>query len=171
VSITDDRFDAALAEIEARHAEERAGKQMWLTHHWPDEYERCVVIGGRHVCRRCLVLYSSSFLVAALLLAGVSLWPERLELWLIWGLCIPASIDFVGEQLGLFRYSARRQLAVTLLLGPALGAGFAHELDDSWSWEFWGPVLVFCTLWFFAALTGRGRKKQGREKHGRTEQD
>ena len=46
---------------------------------------------------------------------------------------------------------------VTLALGPALGTGFAHELDDRWSWVFWGPVLVFCTVWFFAALIGRRR--------------
>ena len=151
----DDRFDAALAEIEARRSDERARAGLWLSHHPLEEYDRCTVIAGRHVCRRCLLLYSTSLMVAALTLAGVTVFPAAAELWLIWGLCIPATIDFVGEQVGWFRYSARRQMIVTLALGPALGVGFAHELDDRWSWEFWGPVLIFCTIWFFAALIGR----------------
>ena len=110
------------------------------------------------MCRRCLTLYSSSLLVAVLVLAGVTVFPARVELLLIWGLCLPATVDFVGEQLGWFPYSARRQLIVTLTLGPALGVGFAAELDDRWSWEFWGPVLVFCTVWFVAAMVGRRRR-------------
>lgn len=161
MSVLDDPFDAALSEIEKRQAEERAHAGMWLSHHWPDEYERCTVIRGRHVCRRCLTLYGSSLLVASMVLAGVAVFPASVELWLIWGLCLPATVDFVGEQLGWFRYSARRQVAVTLVLGPALGVGFAHELVDRWSWEFWGPVLVFCTVWFVAALVGRARAAGG----------
>ena len=73
---------------------------------------------------------------------------------------MPATVDFVLEQLGVIRYSARRQVAVTLLLAPALGSGFAHELDDTWSWKFWGPVLVLSTIWFVAALAGRRRRNR-----------
>lgn len=160
MTLTDDRFDAAVAEIDARRADDAARAELWLAHHWPDDYERCVEIRGRHVCRRCLALYGTSFAVAIVLLAGVPLWPESLDLWIIWGLCIPATVDFVGEQTGMIRYSARRQLITTMMLGPALGAGIAHELRDSWSWEFWGPVLVFCTLWFGAALEGRRRSAE-----------
>ena len=156
----DERFDAALAEIEARRAEDAARAGLWLSHHPPDEYDRCTVIAGRHVCRRCLALYAASLAVAVVMLAGVTLWPARFDLWVIWLLCLPATVDFVGEQLGWFAYSPRRQLAVTLLLGPALGAGFAHELADRWTWEFWGPVLVFCTVWFVAALVGRHRREE-----------
>ena len=59
------------------------------------------------------------------------------------------------EQLGAIRYSARRQVITTALLAPALGRGMGHELADTWSWEFWGPVLTFCTIWFIATTVAR----------------
>lgn len=149
------RFDAAVAEIEARHRAGEARRWFWLTHHHPDQYDRCTRLGARHVCRRCLTLYPVAFLFAALTLVGWSAWPESLDLWFIWLPCIPVTVDFVLEQLGVVRYSARRQFLTTLAVAPALGRGIGHELDDSFSWELWGPVLVFCTIWFLAALAGR----------------
>lgn len=157
----DAEFDRAVTAFNVREAEHRASKGMWLAHHWPDEYERCVVMAGRHVCRRCLILYPVALAVAIVSLAGLPPWPPTLDLWFIWALCLPATVDFVAEQMGLVGYSARRQTITTLLLAPALGRGFAHELEDSWSWEFWGPVLVFCTLWFASTLAGRSRSPQG----------
>ena len=41
---------------------------------------------------------------------------------------------------------------VTALVALAFGRGLAIEIDDRWSWAFWGPVLVFCSIWFAAAL-------------------
>jgi len=143
--------------IADRRADEEARRVMWRTHHHSDQYDRCVVIGGRHVCRRCLTLYPTSLVVAALSLIGVTLWPAQYDLWLIWGLCIPASIEFVLEQIGVVRYSARRQIWVTVLVALALGRGVAFELETRWSWEFWGPVLVFSTAWFVAAVAGSRR--------------
>lgn len=154
------RFDAVVGTIEQRNEAWRADREMWHAHHWPDEYDRCVVIAGRHVCRRCLTLYPAAIVVAVLSLAGVVLWPRELDLWLIWGLCLPATADFVLEQLGVIRYSARRQVVTTALLAPALGRGMGHELAQTWSWAFWGPVLTFCTIWFVAALAGRRRRDE-----------
>lgn len=156
------RFDAVVQRIAERDGERRANREMWHAHHWPDEYDRCVLIAGRHVCRRCLTLYPAAIAVAVLSLGGVVLWPDRLDLWFIWGLCLPATIDFVLEQLGLIRYSARRQVMTTALLAPALGRGIGHELDQTWSWEFWGPVFTFCTIWFVATLVGRQRAERRR---------
>jgi len=149
------RFDAAVDAIADRERDHQARRQMWHAHHWPDQYERCVAIGGRPVCRRCLTLYPAAVAIAILSLAGVSLWPASLDLWFIWGLCLPATADFVLEQLGAIRYSARRQVITTALLAPALGRGMGHELADTWSWEFWGPVLTFCTIWFIATTVAR----------------
>ena len=156
----DERFDAALAAIEARESERAASRAMWHAHHWPEDYDRCVMVAGRPLCRRCSTLYPTALGVAFAALAGAVLWPAHLDLWFIWLLSIPATVEFALEQLGVLRYSARRQVAVTLMLAPALGSGFAHELADSWSWEFWGPVIVFSTLWFFAALEGRRRRNR-----------
>jgi uncharacterized membrane protein len=152
----DAEFSQAVADFHAREAEHRASRLIWLAHHWPEQYDRCFLIRGHHVCRRCLILYPLALAVAFASLAGIAPWPPALDLWFIWGLCIPATLDFVAEQTGLIAYSARRQAIVTAVLAPALGRGFAHELENSWSWEFWGPVLVFCTLWFASTVAGRG---------------
>ena len=147
-------FDQAVTAFRSHEAEHRASRGMWLAHHWPDEYDRCVILGGRHICRRCLVLHPLALVVAIASLAGLPPWPEALDLWFIWGLCLPATLEFLAEQLRIIDHSARRQMIATVLLAPALGRGMAHELADRWSWEFWGPVLVFGTVWFIAALVG-----------------
>lgn len=150
------RLQALIADQKERRAEEdrarRARRDLWISHHWPDEYHRCATVGGRHVCRRCLVLYPIALAVMALALAGWQPWPASLDLWFIWGLCIPATLDFMAEKLFDVDYSARRQVMVTALVALALGRGLAYEIDDRWSWNFWGPVLVFGSTWFAAAL-------------------
>ena len=153
----DDRFETEVARISARRADEANRRALWRTHHHPDQYERCAVVFGRHVCRRCFTLYPVTFLFAALTLGGWSLWPKALDLWFIWLPCIPVTVDFVFDQLAVWKYSARRQFLTTLLVAPALGRGIGHELDDSWAWELWGPLLCFCTIWFLAAIEGHRR--------------
>ena len=44
---------------------------MWLAPHHPDQYDRCVTVGDRHVCRRCLVLYPVAALSALVILLTV----------------------------------------------------------------------------------------------------
>ena len=86
-------------------------------------------------------------------LVGAHPWPERLDVWFIWLLCIPATAEFVAEKLFDVAYSGRRQIGVTALVGIGLGRGLAYEIDDRWTWYFWGPVLVFGSIWFVAALS------------------
>jgi hypothetical protein len=113
-----------------------------LAHHDPEHYERCVRIGDRHVCRRCLVLYPLAFAVAAAaLLAGRE--PTSLDaVWLL-ALPIPAVVEFCLEHLGRIPYRAVRQIAVTVPLAFALGLGFARYLDDPGDLLFWAMVLVY----------------------------
>ena len=58
----------------------------------------------------------------------------------------------MAEKLPGTPYSARRQIVVTALVALAIGRGLAYEIDDRWSWNFWGPVLVFGSTWFAAAV-------------------
>lgn len=30
-----------------------ADTPLWLSHHWPGEYDRCAMVARRHICRRC----------------------------------------------------------------------------------------------------------------------
>jgi hypothetical protein len=151
------RLQALIVEQQARRADEdRAGaarRNLWRTHHWEAEYDRCTVVVGRHVCRRCLTLYPIAIAVMVVSLLGLQPWPERFDVWFIWLLCVPATAEFVAEKLLDVPYSAARQIAVSALVGLALGRGLAYEVDDRWSWYFWGPVLVFGSTWFLAAVT------------------
>jgi uncharacterized membrane protein len=115
---------------------------MWLSHHWPDEYDRCAVIGGRHVCRRCLVLYPTS-LVAALVLAHVAAWPSRLDPWFVWLLPLPSVVEFVAEQLRLVRHSPRRQVLLTIPLAVACGCLYVRYLRDQRDDLAWNVVIVY----------------------------
>lgn len=142
--------------------ERRAARLLWLSHHWPDTYQpRCISIGRFHLCRRCTALYPLGFTVAALSVLGIHPWPMSWDPAAIWLLSIPATLAFVGEALGWFRYSARWQVTTTLLAGLAFGRALGYELLDRWSSEFWGPIAVFGGIWFFASVAAWRRRGEG----------
>ena len=147
-------------EAEERHRRDvRARRTLWLSHHWPESYDdRCLRLGRWHVCRRCSALYGVGFVVAGAMTAGVRPWPDGWDPTVIWLLCLPATIAFVGEALGWFGYRVSWQVATTLVAGLAFGKALGYELDQRWSPEFWGPIAVFGGIWFFASLIGHRRR-------------
>ena len=178
--------DAALAAVDAkfaevakrRHAEKEAQnsyrlayRNLWRTHHWPHSYDRCTTIRGRHVCRRCMWFYVVAFATLGLAPLGVSPWPTRWDPLFVWALAVPATIDFVLGELSSVTYDARRQVAVGVLLGLAVGRGFYAELLMTGSTLFWGPVLVFGPIWFAAAVIawmnkrGQYRDEERMQRH------
>lgn len=126
---------------------------MWLAHHWPAHYrERCVRLGRHHVCRRCAALYPVGLIVAVLSAAGYPPWPTSFDPAMIWILCLPATIAFVGEAVGLFAYSPRWQVGAMVVTAVAFGRALGYELVDRWSPEFWQPLSIFAGLWFLASV-------------------
>ena len=120
---------------------------LWLAHHYPDGYDRCVRIGRSHVCRRCLVLYP---LAVAVLLVGLAIGAPAaspldgmLTAVLLVALPIPAVIEWTLEHSGVVAYSPRRQVLVSVPLGLGLGAGFVRYLDNLTDPLFWGVVVVY----------------------------
>lgn len=163
------RFDAVVARLGQAERRQQGRRQLWHAHHWPDQYDdRCVRIGRRHWCRRCLSLYPLGFLVAALSAAGLPPWPASADPALIWLLCLPGTIAFVGEAAGRFDYNARWQVGATLITAVAFGRGLGYELVERWSPEFWEPVALFGGIWFTASAYQAGGGS-GRPKHA-TEQ-
>ena len=110
-----------------------------MSHHLPHEHDRCVVIGRRHVCRRCLVLYPVAFAVMFLTLGSFG-WPERLDPVLLLLLPVPVAMEYIAEQLGAVRYHARRQVLLTMIAAPALGTGLARHIVSPF--ETWFVVMV-----------------------------
>ena len=130
---------------------------MWVSHHWPEDYDRCVMIGRTHVCRRCLFFYPVCFATLALDLAGIR-WPGWLDPWLLWLLAVPVVIEWWGEHLGWWRYSAIRQVTLSVLVAPAVGRGLGRYLRDQTDPLFWAVVLtyaVLCAIPFFISMRRR----------------
>jgi len=162
----DEQFDAGVARIARRFEDERARKQMWLAHHWPEDYrKKCIQVGGRgdqtgrHICRRCAALYPVGFLVAFLAAFGFPIWPNSLDPTAIWILCLPATIAFVGEAVGSFSYSPRWQVAMMLVSATAFGKALSYELLDRWSEEFWAPLGFFGLVWFIASAFSESARR------------
>lgn len=115
---------------------------MWLSHHQPEQYDRCLRVGRWHVCRRCALLYPLAFLVMAITLAGG--WSAgRGPAVLVVILPLPAVVEFCLEQLRTVGYRPWRQLVVTAPLAIGLGIGFARYLEDVGDPVFWITVVVY----------------------------
>lgn len=148
-------FDAKLSAMASANTARLGRKNMWLAHHWPEHYrERCVVLAGRHVCRRCAALYPLGVLVAILSWAGVAPWPETFDPAAIWILSIPATVAYCAEALGLIRYSSKVQVGTTLVAALAFGRALGYEFEQRWSPEFWGPICFFGLVWFLFTAAG-----------------
>jgi hypothetical protein len=126
---------------------------MWLAHHPPEHLDRCLVVRGRHVCRRCAVLYPIAVLtaVAVVLLDP----PESLMVLALWVLPIPMVLEWVAEHLGGWRYSPTRQVAVTAVGAPALGVALAWHAVEPFVWAATLPVLVWTAICLASAAAGR----------------
>jgi hypothetical protein len=94
---------------------------LWLSHHYACDVDRCVTVGGAHVCRRCLAMFAGFFPALALLLSS---WRDDLQIGdfgLVLGLAAFAGVEFVQVVRRRAPYSARR----VLFLSPAVGAVLA----------------------------------------------
>jgi hypothetical protein len=118
---------------------------MWLSHHWPEDYDRCTRIGRSHVCRRCLWFWPTTLAVAAVALAGLR-WPTSLDPWFLALLPVPVVVEWWLEQLGRVRYSPTRQVCLSLLAAPAVGVGLARYLRTPTDPLFWGVVAAYAVI-------------------------
>lgn len=130
-----------------------ADTPMWLSHHWPDAYDRCAVVGGLHICRRCLVLYPVA-LVAGIALSLGSWWSGALDAWVLWLFPLPGVIEFVLDNLKRIAYSPVRQMALSALGAVAAGVGYVRYLDDTFDPLVWSVVAVYTTVCVAAVLFG-----------------
>ena len=125
---------------------------IWLSHHWPDQYDRCVVVGHRHVCRRCLFMYPVAFVVAGL---SVAVWapPSPWSQLALVVLPLPALVEFVGEHRRRWAYSPARHTALSVLQGLGMGVGFGRYLESPADPWFWAVGITYSAIALLAALT------------------
>lgn len=112
-----------------------------LSHHGPEHAERCTQVAGQPVCRRCLALYPATLLVMGLQATPLRFSPEE-AFWLA-GLGVPATLDFVLEQLGRHGYHPGRVVLGAVLLSLPLGYGLSRYIQDPHDPWFWRLVLGY----------------------------
>jgi hypothetical protein len=131
---------------------------LWLSHHWPEDYDRCAVVGRSHVCRRCLWFWPATLAVTVLTLAGVR-WPVPLDPWLLALMPVPVVAEWWAEHLTDVRYSPTRQVALTLLAAPAVGVGLARYLESPGDHLFWTVVGAYAVICVVPVLI-QGRRRR-----------
>lgn len=145
------------------HSDSSAPCPMWLSHHHPDQYDRCVRVpgpGGRvgHVCRRCAVLYPLALLSAVVVLL---LDPPPTGLVVaMWLLPLPVMVEWVAEHLGRVTYAPTRQVVLTTIAAPALGVALAWHAESPFEPAAVAPVLTWAAVGAGSALWGHARTVQ-----------
>jgi uncharacterized membrane protein len=124
---------------------------MWMAHHYPEDYDRCFRVAGRHLCRRCFILYPVAFVTLALAQAGLR-WPRHLDPWLLVLLPLPGVIEFVAEHRHWIAYRPALQELLAVPMGIGLGVGFFRYLHHPGDLLFWGIVAVYAGVCAISAL-------------------
>lgn len=140
-----DRFDLAIGML--------PDTPMWLSHHWPPQYDRCAVVAGLHVCRRCLVLYPLA-LVAGVAVSMGGWWDHRWDPWILWLFPLPGVVEFMLDNLGVISYRPRRQVVLSAAGALAAGVGYVRYLDDLTDPLVWSVVAVYTAACLSAAVVG-----------------
>jgi hypothetical protein len=129
----------------------------WLSHHHDDQLDRCLVLRGRHVCRRCAVLYPLALVtMVGLLLGGVAVGPVLLTL--LWLLPLPTVLEWVLEHAGRIRHSPARLVALTALAAPALGIALAAHARSPFTLAATLPIAVYAAVCLGSAALAAFRR-------------
>lgn len=115
-------------------------------------------MAGRHVCRRCLVLYPAALLTAVLVAVLAPGTPGTTAVALMWLLPVPAVLDWTLEHLRVVKWSPRRQVAVTLVAAPALGIALATHADRPFTHTAVVPMAFWTLVCLTAAMAGAERR-------------
>lgn len=143
---------------------------LWLSHHYPLGYDRCIRIGSTHVCRRCSVLYPLTFAVMLAALAGLR-WPPSADPWLLWLLPVPVVAEWWTEHLRLARYSPARNTILTAICAPAVGVGLARYMTEPTDTLFWAVVGTYAVVCIAAVvISARAGARSSRDVHPGEEQ-
>lgn len=130
---------------------------LWLTHHWPEQHERCIRLGPVKVCRRCTVLYPLAILVAVV--AVLSEPPAGVLLGAMWLAPLPMSLEWVAEHVGFARHSPMRLVTTTAIASAGFGAALAAHLVQPFDLDALAPMATHATVCGVAAVVAARRSR------------
>lgn len=102
---------------------------FWLSHHHPDEYDRTFVLGGMHICARCLGTYPVMFAGIATQIALRAPLSWQHDLVFCVGLLLPALLDWAHGRFRPHAFSNLWRLGTGALLGLALARSLYIHLQ------------------------------------------
>ena len=147
-------------------------RATWLSHHPWEHHDRCVVVGGRHVCRRCAVLYPVAVLTAAVVALSAS--ESAALVWAMWLLPVPAALEWIAEHLGGAAHHPGRLAVLSVPAGVALGIGVGLQIQDPWTLSTLAPLVTWAVALSVIALVGSTRRPGApgwEDQHDRSERE
>lgn len=102
---------------------------FWLSHHHPEEWNRCYRFGQVHVCARCLGTYPTLVVAVALQFALGAPLVYPLDLWLGVLLVLPATLDWAWGRFHPGRFGNLWRTSTGVLLGLGLGRSLYVHLQ------------------------------------------
>lgn len=134
---------------------------FWLSHHPPDELDRCYRFGRFHLCARCLGTYPVMFAVIAVQLALHVPLEHRLDLPLCVALVVPATVDWALGRFQPHRFSNLWRTATGVLLGLGLGRSLFIHLQRPMPPALLAQAFVVTGVSLPVILTAYRRKRRG----------
>jgi uncharacterized membrane protein len=103
---------------------------FWLSHHHPDELDRCYRVGPLHVCARCLGTYPVLFAALAVQFALHASLASSLDVSVGLALVAPATLDWAYGRFHPHRFSNPWRTFTGVLLGLGLGRSLFIHLQQ-----------------------------------------
>lgn len=134
---------------------------FWLSHHPPEELDRCYRFGSVHLCARCLGTYPVMFAVIAVQLALHAPLEHPLDLPLCVALVLPATIDWAIGRFQPHRFSNLWRTSTGVLLGLGLGRSLFIHLQRPMPPALLAQAIVVTGVSLPVILTAYRRKRRG----------
>ena len=134
---------------------------FWLSHHPPDELDRCYRFGSVYICARCLGTYPVMFaLIAAQIVLRAPL-DHPWDLPVCSALVLPATIDWALGRFQPHRFRNLWRSATGVLLGVGLGRSLFIHLQRPLPEALLAQGLVVTAIALPVILTAYRQKRRG----------
>ena len=124
-----------------------AKNRIILSHHHPEQEERCFIFAGRHLCRRCFIIYPTALFVGIVFNTALPPVPESLAWFLVLILPAGATVEHLGELSGTLPYSKRRATILNVVMAFGIGVGLSALWGPQTNALFWVPLALYGIAW------------------------